>query len=187
MKSLASIRALSAVFAMLLGWTQSADAAPRSQEIPWALVGVHVSEPGQPLEDFVLDVAQALSQHTRSTGNEACGMLGRSHDQFAITLGTSHSQIGCLIRRQDILPGFVSMEESVHSHPASGTKSLRKNDLFWISTLPQYAPSQFFLRAGPSRQDRTVGPGWLVENKKLFRFDGQLLKVVASVRDPISS
>ena len=170
-------------FAWIIAGCATAPLAP--QPAPWQHVGTYHSQPHQTLEEFVSSIAYVLADHTKRTRHEVCGMLGENNNnQFAITLGTSQSQIGCQIRRSHIPEGFVSLEQTVHSHPPAGQKHLTSNDLYWSVHTNQPNRFTFHLKEGPSSKDRQLGPGWLVNPNEVVFFQGKTTRRVGVVVRP---
>lgn len=146
-----------------------------AQEHSWELVQEYTS-PAEDLTAFVKDAGKILSQHTHETGHEVCGMLAQSETEFGVVLGTSHSQIGCLIYKSKIPQGFVSLNQTIHSHPTQGEKILTDVDRQWLQYTTSSSRQRFYVSGQPSRADRQSGPGWLIAQRDVYYFEG--LKVV---------
>ena len=80
------------------------------------------SEVGESMDDFALRVSPYVYQITQDTGFEACAIIAKHEDgRFGVTLTSSHSYIGCVLRSDIVPEGFSPTEFSIHSHPDAST------------------------------------------------------------------
>ena len=91
----------------------------------------------------------------------ACGMLQQAQDGsgWAVNLTTNGSQVACVQTHYE-LPGYTETTEGIHSHPASHSVRLSRQDARlgrgMCGSHLRVSPFSF---SGP---DYAAGPGWLV-------------------------
>jgi len=109
--------ALVAGMAAVLGAGGAVAAKAPGAGIPYRYLFTATSEQGEPLNAFLLRVAQRQRQFSDETGLEACGLIAKDPetDRYGIVVGTSEAHVGCVLYRA--LPaGMASTGESIHSH-----------------------------------------------------------------------
>jgi len=128
-------------------------------------LGDYVSEKGEPLEMFLKRLGVVLHAHTKSTGHEACGMIGRQSatDRHAVSLYTDGVQRGCTMRYSEVPDGFDSTRETIHSHPHATLITLTQQDKAWNKAHNDVMHGATVnIHQGFSQGDFDAGPGWLV-------------------------
>ena len=178
------------------GWAEapeaSAPTSPRHFQLYYQKLGAFVSRPEETRDRFMTRVGNFLAHYTQSTGWEACGMIQEADDGkgWAVRLITNGSQIGCAQIHFDT-PGYTSIDDSIHSHPAETRLNLSQQD----SRLRNRGICGQRVSVSPygfSDIDYSVGNGYLVVPKGGFR-KAHLLhqtgvgtdRMVSSLRDDV--
>ena len=124
-------------------------------------LGAFVSTPTETRDQFMARVGVFLAQYTKATGWEACGMLQQAQDGsgWGINLTTNGSQVACVQTHYE-LPGYTPTGEGIHSHPASHSVRLSRQDArLGRGMCGSHLGVSPFSFSGP---DYAAGPGWLV-------------------------
>lgn len=142
--------------------------APAGFQMYYQDLGAFVSRPEETKEKFMARVGTFLAYYTKMQGWEACGMVQQSKDGdgWRVRLITNGSQLGCA-RIQFDTEGYVSTDESIHSHPTEGSAQVSRQDNLLQPSLMCGA----YFRKQPhdfSDIDRRAGAGYLVTPAKLF-------------------
>ena len=155
------------------GWAEAPNSneptSPRHFQLYYQKLGAFVSRPEETRDRFMTRVANFLAYYTLSTGWEACGMIQEANDGsgWAVRLITNGSKIGCAQIHFDT-PGYTSIDESIHSHPAETRVNLSQQD----SRLRNTGVCGQRVSVSPygfSDIDYNVGAGYLVVPKGGFR------------------
>jgi hypothetical protein len=117
------------------------------------------SEEGETKDAFAARVGVVLTGFTYSTGHEACGVIAEQAGRYSVVLTTEHSPVRCTSIRY--LSGWTPTDETIHSHPFSDMNGR-------IEGIEQRARRHSF-----SKYDYAAGPGYLVDNGKLFHQRGR--------------
>lgn len=136
-------------------------------------LGAFTSPSGQDLQSFMAQVGRSFEHYTRQTGHEACGVVGQRNNQWAILAFSDGVQRGCSMHHQEVVSGFSSTGQTIHSHPDSGSIWLTERDRAWNRHYGQQVHTRSLaLRPGFSPSDLRAGPGWLVQGGALHYQDG---------------
>lgn len=131
-------------------------------------LGAFVSTSGETKEAFMTRVGRFLAYYTKVRGWEACGMIQEKDEGegWRVRLITNGSQLGCA-RIQFDTPGYVSTDQSIHSHPNEGSARVSRQDNL---LQPQLMCGAYFNKRPHdfSDIDRRSGAGYLVAPARLF-------------------
>lgn len=128
-------------------------------------LGDYASTSGEPLEGFLKRLGLVLDAHTRTTGHEACGVIGRqdSTSRYAVSLYTDGVQRGCSMSYSEVPAGFETTRETIHSHPRARFITLTAQDKAWnLAHNDVMHGNTVSIKPGFSQGDFDAGPGWLV-------------------------
>lgn len=179
------MKAVAAVTALALAFCAGHSTAATSS-VTTTPLQVMTSQAGEEKEAFLLRVASELQTYTANTGFEACGLVGVStSDQFAVSITTNKSHIGCLPTAK--VEGFVFSSESIHSHPQVTHYRVNQVDVVFLSAqgasvhvnmMDEIHPETF------SKPDFAAGRGYLVtEGKLLYQYGAaNPIRVVGEVK-----
>lgn len=142
--------------------------APAGFQMYYQDLGAFVSRPEETKQSFMARVGTYLAYYTKVQGWEACGMVQQAEngDGWRVRLITNGSQLGCA-RIQFDTEGYVSTNESIHSHPTEGSAQVSRQDNLLQPSLMCGA----YFRKQPhdfSDIDRRAGAGYLVTPAKMF-------------------
>lgn len=136
-------------------------------------LGAFTSSPGQELQMFLGQVGKSFERYTRQTGHEACGVVGHNGTQWSILAFSDGVQRGCTMHHSEVVAGFSSTGQTLHSHPDTGSVWLTERDREWNTRHGQRLNTRMLvIRPGFSPGDLRAGPGWLVQGGALHYQDG---------------
>ncbi|PZU43296.1 MAG: hypothetical protein DI568_17450, partial [Sphingomonas sp.] len=128
-------------------------------------LGDYASNPRETLDGFLKRLGLVLDAHTRTTGHEACGVIGRqdSTSRYAVSLYTDGVQRGCSMSYSEVPAGFETTRETIHSHPRARFITLTAQDKAWnLAHNDVMHGNTVSIKPGFSQGDFDAGPGWLV-------------------------
>lgn len=152
------------MFSLLIGVLSPAS-EPSLREWERQHLGDYASTPGETLEGFLKRLGLVLDAHTRTTGHEACGVIGRqpATSRYAVSLYTDGVQRGCSMSYSEVPPGFDTTRETIHSHPRARFITLTAQDKAWNRAHNDVMHgTTISIKPGFSQGDFEAGPGWLV-------------------------
>jgi hypothetical protein len=170
MKTLTAIALFAAALTANAGEMQH----PRGATVDFEIVSELVSEAGESKDAFLTRAAADLHKFTEKTGFEACARLGVNYEEkkFSVVVTTNNSHIGCLVT-MNVVDGFYTTPDHIHSHPQRRTARANRNDLAFLNRAELKINDRINVYGHHfSPTDFAAGEGYLVTHKELLHQAG---------------
>jgi hypothetical protein len=84
------------------------------------------------IDEFAREVSPLLREYSDKTGYEACGVIARNGDNYAIIANTNKSHIACANDDSIIPTGMLSTGTTIHSHGTDKRFMINANDIILL-------------------------------------------------------
>lgn len=166
---------------------QQVSIGPRGESVSVLRLGSVTSYENEEKQIFLSRVGRMLHNYTAANGFEACACVCEGEDGYGVVVSTNESHIGCATI--DACPdNMTKTSKTIHSHPDLRQNiRLNSNDRAFMSLRGSRVQRNQIARtrSGFSEIDKSLGPGYLVEDGMLMYFDGKNESILMPVADKV--